>query len=605
MAKSKKGKFNYALWKFVNPIDDLSSSEKKWIIYVRVSDQKQIIEWHWIETQKEACFREAEARGITIVDVFEDRAISWTEMDRKWLNSAIKFLEEQNKHKVNIHYFICTELSRISRNKDLLKTIQLEKKINKTWAQIIAGSTIVDDNDETGVINKDLQYMFAKWESQKISMRTVRGYRGRMQAWYWTPAVPAWYDRSKQRIDWKDASIIVIKEPEAGIIKHALQGYANWLFNNQAQVLDYLNSQNLTSNFHSPNPGKLRHSFVERLFDPIKIYFYAGYILYPSYEINEPIIAKHPALISLETAQKIFDKLWGRSKRSLPTIKNPNDFILKWSLMCPHCERPFTASKSRGKMGQYYSYYHCWNLECIGSPKPRIRIEDMHSQFEALLIEIKPKEHMFNIFDELLEEAFAEKKKLQEITDSSKQAKIKQLDQELEKTEKLMYEVSNELLLKKLEQKWQELQWAKAHLENQMNQYSLNSGKIEELGKKFLFLLKNSLELRRLKNTQITQLLTGVRFWWKIYYKKNQKLRTPDYPSWLLCSDLMQTANLSNGATDGTWTRGQWIHKPLLYQLSYGRHMCEKYIYSESHCNTNSFICTSSLLWKDLFLRLL
>lgn len=35
------------------------------------------------------------------------------------------------------------------------------------------------------------------------------------------------------------------------------------------------------------------------------------------------------------------------------------DFAFKKFVMCPECNKPLLGSASRGKTGQYYSYYHC------------------------------------------------------------------------------------------------------------------------------------------------------------------------------------------------------------------------------------------------------
>jgi hypothetical protein len=43
-----------------------------------------------------------------------------------------------------------------------------------------------------------------------------------------------------------------------------------------------------------------------------RLYFYAGYIIYPPYDIFEPIPANHPAIISLSTVNQIIERLEGR-----------------------------------------------------------------------------------------------------------------------------------------------------------------------------------------------------------------------------------------------------------------------------------------------------
>jgi hypothetical protein len=51
--------------------------------------------------------------------------------------------------------------------------------------------------------------------------------------------------------------------------------------------------------------------YIKRLFEVEKLYFYAGYILYPNpnYGITKPVEAVHSPLISLSTVNKILKRL--------------------------------------------------------------------------------------------------------------------------------------------------------------------------------------------------------------------------------------------------------------------------------------------------------
>ena len=50
-------------------------------------------------------------------------------MDRKAMNNAIKFLEQENKKYSKIHYFIVTDADRIARPDNMAEAITLEKTI--------------------------------------------------------------------------------------------------------------------------------------------------------------------------------------------------------------------------------------------------------------------------------------------------------------------------------------------------------------------------------------------------------------------------------------------------------------------------------------------
>jgi hypothetical protein len=43
-------------------------------------------------------------------------------------------------------------------------------------------------------------------------------------------------------------------EPQASIVKEGLEMFANGIFVNHRQLLQYFNEKKLQSNYHSPNP---------------------------------------------------------------------------------------------------------------------------------------------------------------------------------------------------------------------------------------------------------------------------------------------------------------------------------------------------------------
>ena len=111
------------------------------IIYTRVSDQKQVSDWNGLDSQEKKCRDWAKSQWIRIVEVFQDWWVSWAVMNRDWLEAAIQFLKEKNKDKPTINYFICSELSRISRSESRNDTDTIIKRIEDTKVEIYLAST--------------------------------------------------------------------------------------------------------------------------------------------------------------------------------------------------------------------------------------------------------------------------------------------------------------------------------------------------------------------------------------------------------------------------------------------------------------------------------
>jgi len=71
---------------------------KKWIIYVRVSTEEQKQKGNGINAQASDSQRWAKNANVEIVwKLFSDEAVSWTDLQRKWLNEAIRFWNKKIK----------------------------------------------------------------------------------------------------------------------------------------------------------------------------------------------------------------------------------------------------------------------------------------------------------------------------------------------------------------------------------------------------------------------------------------------------------------------------------------------------------------------------
>lgn len=116
---SKKLQFDIEKWEYIEKEQYIDAKQNPTaIIYVRVSDQKQVDEGIGLESQEATCRRWAETKNIKILKIFADEAPSWANMSRKGIQDAIDFLKKENSRYQKVSYFLCTEVSRISRSED-------------------------------------------------------------------------------------------------------------------------------------------------------------------------------------------------------------------------------------------------------------------------------------------------------------------------------------------------------------------------------------------------------------------------------------------------------------------------------------------------------
>lgn len=145
--------------------------------------------------------------------------------------------------------------------------------------------------------------------------------------------MPLWY----KKVKYENKSLVEIDEVKWPIIKKGLELYANDIIQTQSHLLQYRKECWLTTSEARYNGG-LYFSFIGKTLDIQRLYFYAGYILFPKREINEPIEAQHMALITLDIVQKIFKKAYSpKAKFKMKTSKEKECFILRWCIKCSDC----------------------------------------------------------------------------------------------------------------------------------------------------------------------------------------------------------------------------------------------------------------------------
>ena len=95
---------------------------------------------------------------------------------------------------------------------------------------------------------------------------------------------------------------------------------------------------------------------------------------------------------------KILD---GRKKLKGTNHKKVNPkFPLRGFIMCPSCNKPLSASTSRGR-NNTYSYYHCFSPCSL-----RIRVEDAHAWFTKFLKGLTLTKESFELLMELIKDEF-------------------------------------------------------------------------------------------------------------------------------------------------------------------------------------------------------
>jgi site-specific DNA recombinase len=357
------------------------------IIYCRVSTKDQVRDLS-LPTQRKACIEYCQ-RSYTVDRIFVEEGESAKTANRTELKNLLAYCRQ---HRGRLHAVIVYALSRFAREKydhHVLRAALADLQIT------LRSVTEPIDDSSTGKLMEGIIASIAQFDNDVRSERTVAGMKARLEKGEWTFPPPLGYMKGR---DSKQAKTIVPDPKRAPLVTRAFELYATGLHSKQ-QVLDAVASLGLTAKSGrriSPQ------TFDQLLRKPI----YAGVLEVPGWGIRQPSNA--PALVG----QKIFDRvqalLNGRRTTVAPRMRNHLDFPLRHFARCGRCDRPLTASWSKGRT-ERYAYYRCQNRSCKAV---NVRREVLERLFVDFLTQLQPKPEYLRLFGEIIIDVWKQKKAL-------------------------------------------------------------------------------------------------------------------------------------------------------------------------------------------------
>lgn len=508
--------------------EDKRPTELRAVVYCRVSGDKQVKEWFGLEGQEiqgiERCKKHSPQ--IEVVKVFREEWESGNLKVRPAFEECVAFLKEQNNKYIKITHFVCRELSRISRPSldDVGAAFEMEWRIKEHWVEIVDITGWMNDDTDEGKLMKVMTYAFAWYDRKMIDKKCKNGKRARLLDGYRPFSfVPMWYKRTNLDKKWY---VDEIDWDVANILKQWLELFANDPNMWQMQLYDFLIKKWLKS------PGtwkKIWKSYVEKMLQVHRLYFYAGYCIYPNWDVTELVEGRHEGFISLETAEKVRGKILKGTKLS-SGIKQDDDFILKQLITCKGCGRKLTGwTTVKKKTGFWYSYYGCqleWCPERDHVPKDKLE-QKLIDMIKA--IEFPPE--MIDLFDQTLLCVWGWKEKDWDREVLTKKNRIKIIAWEKEKIEQYLLSGKGSVDLQtKMDEKWAELNQEERILTEYIDNESLAKIEKNKRLKKIRELVKSPLFFRQQGDKSLRKQLIEVRFWDCLSYSKSQWLQTSDSP---------------------------------------------------------------------------
>jgi DNA invertase Pin-like site-specific DNA recombinase len=386
-------------------------SIKKAIIYCRVSSQRQVDEGHGLESQEKSCRNYANSKGYIVDKAFHEGAISGGDFDRPEMNKLLEYLTINNGEFV----VIFDDISRLARDVNVHRL--LVRAIQNTGAEIDCIGTIVGSNAPSDILVETMIAATKEYERLNNRMQVIARQRARLEMGYWPFCHPPGYSYKKTPIHGK---LLHRDEPNASIIKEALEGFANNRFVTQEDVRYFLEAKKYkaTNKSTKPHAETVKRMLTKSL--------YAGIVEYKKWGV-EAVDGHHEPLITKEVYFKIQDKLSGKVKRY--EGGKGADFPLRGFVQCAECSEYITASWSTGR-NKKHPYYRCKNKDCSCGNKS-IKRKSIESDFLELLKGAEIQTPLIDLLKAIAKELFNERIKESRLDKKAAEKEMLELDKDI------------------------------------------------------------------------------------------------------------------------------------------------------------------------------
>ncbi|WP_462204045.1 recombinase family protein [Frankia sp. CcWB3] len=311
---------------------------------MRVSTLKQVgrdddPDGYSLPAQREACERKAASLDAEVVAVFVDRGESAKTADRKEFQKMIAFVKQQG----DIDYVILDKVDRFARNRRDDANIMFELKS--------VGATLVsvkENIDETpgGQLLHAIMAGIVEFYSRNLATEALKGITQKAKVGGTPGRAPVGYLNTRQRIEGREVTIVIIDPERAPHVRWAFEMYATgeWTLR---QLTDALAERGLMALPHGKKlPGPLAISHVSRV---LNNRYYIGKVTFKGIEYegrHEPLISE--ALFIRVQEMLALHNVAGEKPRV-------HTHYLKSAVYCGACGERLSLMNAKGQ----YLYFYC------------------------------------------------------------------------------------------------------------------------------------------------------------------------------------------------------------------------------------------------------
>lgn len=360
------------------------------VIYVRVSSDEQV-KGTSLDEQERQTIKDCKDNGIEVMRIFREEGASAKSVERPVLLEALEFCR---KNKKQLSWFVVWKVDRLARNTN--DHFMISKILADLGIRLRSTTEPIDDSP----IGKFIETVLAGSSEFDNAIRTIRctgGMKARLMSgiWPWKPPVGYICAQNKKSGQAKTEPDKV-NEKVAPILARVLKGFAQEVYSQSDMVKELKKA-----NFYELSGRKPTYQFLDQLLAN-RVPFYAGLLPnpWPSEDGSDRFIqGKHEAIITVDEMHAIHHIRSGGSRMNVSRKRDNPEFPLKKLALCASCLHPLTGGRPRGEGGNY-SYYSCYNKECIIRYKS-IRKGDIEKDFMTFLLRVSPNSRFLEQFQEV------------------------------------------------------------------------------------------------------------------------------------------------------------------------------------------------------------
>lgn len=412
------------------------------VIYARFSSDNQREES--IEGQLRECYAYAEAKGITIVGEYIDRALSASKDTDKRLD-FLRMIKDSSKKLFDI--VLVWKLDRFARSR--YDSAHYKAILKKNDVKVVSATEPVGDGSMSIIVESMLEGM-AEYYSVELSEKIHRGQKenalkGRNNG----GAIPLGYQLNKE------TQQLEINEATAPLVQEIFRRYSTG--ETIAAIKNDFNARGLKTN----KGYEFKYSTFNTVLKNRK---YIGEYKYQDVVIPGGV----PAIVD----QATFDRVQARMEKNKQTpaaAKAEERYLLTTKLFCGNCGKMLAGESGKSTQGKIYRYYKCHSAKnkkgCHKKPVRKNWIEDLVFQQTMMMVMDDPL--MERIVNRIME------------VQNEEDYDLKLLEQQLSETEKGIENMINAIqagiITASTKQRLEALESKKANIERNIIEHRIKN----------------------------------------------------------------------------------------------------------------------------------